>query len=65
MSDLLAVLVLLAIPGSILLTVRVLNRRAERRDTWSARHHTGGTGVGHHPLPSAFAGGPPPPGRSV
>ncbi len=55
MADLLAVLVLLAIPGSILLTVRFLNRRGERRD--SARYDAGGTGVGDHPLPGAFAGG--------
>ena len=55
MADLLAVLVLLAIPGSILLTVRFLNRRGERRE--SARYHAGGAGVGHHALPGAFAGG--------
>ena len=57
MSDLLAVLVFLAIPSAVLLTARFVNRRGERRETWSAGHHTGGTGVGHHALPGAFAGG--------
>ena len=47
MSDLLAVLVFLAIPSAVLLTARFVNRRAERRETWSARHHTGGAGVHH------------------
>ena len=55
MADLLAVLVLLAIPGSILLTVRFLNRRGERRE--SAGYDAGGAGVGDHALPGAFAGG--------
>lgn len=57
MSDLLAVLVFLAIPSAVLLTARFVNRRAERRETWSACHHTGGAGVGHHAFPGAFAGG--------
>lgn len=55
MSDLLAVLVFLAIPSAVLLTARFVNRRGERRD--SARYDAGGTGVGDHALPGAFAGG--------
>lgn len=57
MSDLLAVLVFLAIPSAVLLTARFVNRRGERRETWSARYDAGGTGVGDHALPGAFAGG--------
>lgn len=54
MADLLAVLVLLAVPGSVLFTVRVLNRRGERHE--SAGYDPGGAGVGHHAFPGAFAG---------
>lgn len=57
MSDLLAVLVFLAIPGAVLLTARFVNRRGERREAWSSGYDPGGTGVGHHAFPGAFAGG--------
>lgn len=56
MIDLLAVLVFLAVPTVVLLTARLLNRRGECEQIWSARHHAGGAGIGDHALPGALAG---------
>ena len=56
MIDLLAVLVFLAIPTAVLLTARLLNRRGECVQSWSAGYHAGGAGVGDHAFPGAFAG---------